>query len=179
MPNATLASTAVENLSWYDDRRGRFALLLCPDQSAETLADTRRVVAEAFKQPAVANWQQYLQLTSTIGTVPAAGVPGSKITEDTAGEVGTAVQSVKADAAVPTKELQAAMKAVSPTQLWDCGFVEVDTSGALVFEIVFCVPHSDVVVFKRVRHEAFVAVMRALERAGVRHISPHQRIKCP
>ncbi len=178
MPNATLASTAVENLSWYDDRRGRFAFLLCPNQSSKILADARHIVAEAFKQPAVADWQQYLQFAPISGTVSGACV-GSKVSEDTEGEAGTTVQTVRADAAVQTKQLQRAAKAAGPTQLWDCGFVEVDRAGALVFEVIFCVPHSDVVAFKRVRHEAFVAVIRALEHAGVRHSSAHQHFGSP
>lgn len=143
VPNATLASTAIENLSRYEDRRGRFALLLCPNQSTEALDDIKRVVAEAFEQPAVADWQQYVQLPPSSST------------------------------------LQAAAKAAGPTQLWHCGFVEVDTAGALVFEIVFCVPHSDVGAFKRVRHEAFIAVLRALERAGIRHSSHREHVGSP
>ena len=143
VPNATLASTTVENLSRYDDRRGRFALLLCPNQSTKVLDDIQRVVAEAFKQPAVANWQQYLQLPPS------------------------------------NSKLQAVAKEAGPTQLWHCGFVDVDTAGALVFEIVFCVPHSDARAFKRVRHEAFVAVLRVLERAGVRHSSHREYVGSP
>ena len=87
------------------------------------------------------------------------------------GDVPGVVQSVKTDTDIRDQELRAAAKAAGPTQLWDCGFAEVDSAGALVFEIFFCVPHSDVAAFKQVRHEALVAVMQALERKGVRYIS--------
>lgn len=55
----------------------------------------------------------------------------------------------------------------SPTELEDLGFVEIDSGGALEFEIVYVVPYSDVVPFKQVRHEVMVGVMRALQGADV------------
>ena len=171
VPNATLASTTVENLSWYVDRRGRFALLLCPNQSAETLACIKPLVAEAFQQAAVADWQQYLQFKPTSSAVSGSDAADRKNLDEAEGDVPGAVQSVKTDTNIRDQELRAAAKAAGPTQLWDCGFAEVDSAGALVFEIFFCVPHSDVAAFKQVRHEALVAVMQALERKGVRYIS--------
>ena len=46
-----------------------------------------------------------------------------------------------------------------------------------MYEIVFCVPHSDSEIFKRVRHEALVAVLRALREAGV--VFSHRTVGAP
>lgn len=170
VPNATLVSTAVENLSWYQDRRGRFALLLCPNQSTETLANVKQIVAEAFSRPQVADWQQYLPLAPTSSTTSGPGVVQKKCIGAN-DEVGAGTLVGEANKASRMSDPRVAAKTAGPTQVWDCGFVEVDSSGALLFEIVFCVPHSDVDAFKRVRHEAFVEILRALERAGVKHSS--------
>ena len=44
---------------------------------------------------------------------------------------------------------------------------EVNTHGALVFNVVFMTPSADVDSHKIVRHEAIMGIMRGLEQAGV------------
>ena len=44
---------------------------------------------------------------------------------------------------------------------------EVNTHGALVFNVVFMTPSADVDSHKIVRHEAIVGIMRGLEQAGL------------
>ena len=44
---------------------------------------------------------------------------------------------------------------------------DVNTHGALVFNVVFMTPSADVDSHKIVRHEAIMGIMRGLEQAGV------------
>ena len=150
VPNATLASTTVENLSSFEVRRGRLLLRLVPGQPVERLDAVKGLVQGAFRDPAIANWQQYL--------TPAAAAAAAD-DEDARAKKGANASGLAKTASGKSSG--------PPTQLEDLGFVEIDSGGALEFEIVYVVPYEDVAPFKQVRHEVMVGVMRALQGGGV------------
>ena len=149
VPNTAIAGSAVENNSMYELRRAKVELQLAPVQSAAKLASVRKMVQKVFAQPAVADWQQYLPK----GAAAAERKKGPTQLEE-------AFFTVRAPPCPPLPSLRDLNLGWLLRQ-------EVNTHGALVFNVVFMTPSADVDSHKIVRHEAIMGIMRGLEQAGV------------
>ena len=189
VPNVMLAAKPIANTSMRELRREKFAFQFQPNQPAAKLAAVQGLVREVFKQPAVADWQQYLpegmgfearDAADAAGPtkLEAAVFTGANATGALAFEISWAQPHPNWDSFRCVTVDALATATVYLTNAKASGTSERSAAYAVSPALVpFWLPRSvsdgAAALRRQTRHEAFVAAVVAFEGAGL------QLAQCP